>query len=271
MKYRVFLISDSTGITVSTLAQSALAQFEHIEFMLENHHYIDSKEKAYDLVKKINDSMDSHNGVPIVFCTIVIDEILVIIKQCNARLFDFSELFIKPLEQIVGTHATHVMGRAHSMHDQAGYQRRIDALNYSLNTDDGAHLKQYDKADLILIGVSRSSKTPTSLYLAMHHSLKVANYPMTEEDLSSYDLPEILQKHRHKLFGLTIAADRLAAIRHERKPGSRYATIKQCQTELSAVKRLFKHYAIPYLDATTLSIEELATKILTLYRDVNKR
>lgn len=261
MKRDVFLISDGTGITANSLAQSLLSQFDQVEFVISNHPYINTLEKLQKLIVKIESSFSKNGAPPIVLTTIVSEEFLEKIKNTNAVVLDFIQTFIGPLEQTLGLKSSHSIGKAHGVSDYEKYKKRIDALNFSLNTDDGAYFHQYDHADIILIGVSRCGKTPTSLYLALHQSASVSNYPLTEEDIENFTLPKPLIKHQKKLFGLTIDLDRLVAIRQERKPDSRYASTKQCEKELKAVERLYRQYKIPFLNSTNLSVEELATKI----------
>lgn len=260
-KRHVFCISDGTGITAQTLGNSLLSQFEGIEFVQTTLPYIDDENKAKQVVKDIEKAAMLDGAPPLIFTTIVKPELASIIKTANGQVFDFINSFIGPLEKTLGVESSHTIGRSHSMADYETYKRRIDALNFALNTDDGACTHQYSQADIILVGVSRCGKTPTSLYLALHYGIFVANYPITDEDMESMCLPKSLVAHKNKLFGLTINLDRLIAIRSERKPDSRYCSQQQCQRELKAVEQLFKRERLPFLNSTHLSIEELSTKI----------
>lgn len=170
--------------------------------------------------------------------------------------------FVSQLEIALGEAPSRTVGRAQSADRDAEYKQRIDAVNYALDNDDGARLNRYDQAEVILIGVSRSGKTPTCLYLAMQSGVFVANYPITEEDMESDRLPKPLLEHRNRLFGLTIEAERLAAIRSERRPNSRYASLRQCEDELRQAEAMFLRFGIPYLDITHASVEEIATRVL---------
>ena len=151
--------------------------------------------------------------------------------------------------------------RTHSIHEKT-YDFRIDAVNYALANDDGSNLKNFDQADIILVGVSRSGKTPTSLYLALQYGIKAANYPFVEEDMQQLRLPEVLKRNKNKLFGLTITPERLSQIREQRRANSRYASIQQCRLELEEVEKLYQREQIPYLNSTQLSIEEISAKII---------
>ena len=257
----VFCISDGTGITVNMLSHSLLSQFEQITFKPISLPYIDSIEKAHQAAEQIQKAFQQDKAPPIVFTTIVKPELSSVIKQSPGLILDFFDRFIDPLEQALDEKSSHTIGRSHGMVDYETYKKRIDALNYSLNTDDGACTHQYGQADVILVGVSRCGKTPTSLYLSLQSALFVANYPITDEDLNSTQLPKSLLPYKSKLFGLTIDLDQLVAIRQERRPDSVYASAKQCRFEIAAVEQLFRCERIPYLNSTHLSIEELATKI----------
>ncbi len=267
----VFLISDGTGITVSSMAQSLLSQFESIEFTVVNLPYVNTLERAYEVEKKIKASAAMENTLPIAITTIMNDDILNVIANAPCVRFDFIQTFLKPMEKTLGVNSSHSIGKAHGMSDYEHYKRRMDAVNYSLSADDGAAVHHYRYADLILVGVSRSGKTPTSLFLALNNGLSVANYPITEEDLQEDALPEPLKAYKDKLFGLTISVERLMAIREERRPHSQYASKLQCLREIRAVERLYKHEKIQYLDSTYLSVEELATKIMARMRLKNYR
>jgi [pyruvate, water dikinase]-phosphate phosphotransferase / [pyruvate, water dikinase] kinase len=263
-KRHVFYLSDGTGITAQTMGQSLLSQFEGVEFITQALPYLDDEEKVEGAVAQIEACFDAHQTQPIVFTTIVQPKLKDIIHQSRALVLDFLQSFIGPLEKSLDQKSTHTIGRTHGMSDFNHYSRRIDALNFSLNTDDGACTHQYANADLILVGVSRCGKTPTSLYLSLHFGVFVANYPITEDDMDSFMLPKSLQPYKEKLFGLTIDVERLIAIRNERKPDSRYASLKQCNHEIKTVEKLLKRDKIPYLNSTHLSIEELSTKIMAL-------
>ncbi|MCF6808507.1 kinase/pyrophosphorylase [Thiotrichales bacterium 19S9-12] len=262
MKRDVLLVSDGTGITANSLAQSLLSQFDQIEFNVSNYPFINNEKKLNNVITEIESRFAQTGNQPIVITTIVCPNTLAKIQNTNSVVLDFIQTFIGPLEQTLGVQSSHTIGKAYGMHDYEKYKKRIDALNFSLNTDDGACPNHYDQSEIILVGVSRCGKTPTSLYLSLHHSIFVSNYPLTEEDIESFTLPKPLLKYKHKIFGLTIDLERLVAIRTERKPNSRYASIKQCQAEIKAVEKLYRQYKIPYLNSTALSVEELATKIM---------
>lgn len=262
MKRTVFYLSDRTGITAELLGQTLLSQFDSIDFITQTLPYIDNKKKALQAVELINRNAQQSGSPPVLISTIVQDEIKAILHQSQALMLDVFEHFIAPLEESFAEQSNHRVGKQHSSEDKEAYDNRIQAVNFALNTDDGLSNKQYAKADIILLGVSRSGKTPTALYLAMQFGILAANYPITEDDLENYELPSWALQFKNKLFGLEINAARLHEIRTERRAQSRYASIQQCEYEVKMIKKLYSKEAIPTIDTTTRSIEEIATKIL---------
>ena len=260
----VFFISDGTAITAETLGHSLLAQFPHVDFDIHIIPYITTEEAATNVVAEINLRAQQDGEKPLVFDTLVDQYVRDIINTANAINLDVFEGLISKLSEELGTSPTTLVGQTHAVTDSASYKARIDAVHFALDNDDGARTRHYDKADLILIGVSRSGKTPTSIYLSLQFGIRVANYPLTEEDLDDNRLPAILREHKHKLFGLMIDAERLVAIRTERKANSRYASFSQCQMELRAVEGIYISEGIKYLDVSEMSIEEISTRVLQM-------
>lgn len=258
----VFFISDGTAITAETLGHSLLAQFPTVEFEIHIVPYVDSEERASDVVTQINKCAQKDGSLPLVFDTLVDPAVREIINTAKAINLDVFEGLISKIETELDIKASPLIGNAHSNVDSDNYKSRIDAVHYALDNDDGAKTRHYDMADLILIGVSRSGKTPTSIFLALQFGIRVANYPITEDDLDDNRLPKVLKEHKHKLFGLMIAPERLVAIRHERKANSRYASFQQCQMELRAIQGIYISEGIPHLDVSEMSIEEISTRIL---------
>ncbi len=258
----VFFVSDGTAITAETLGHSLLAQFPNVEFDTHIMPYIDSEESAMNVVMKINSIAERDGSLPIVFDTLVDPDLRDIINTANAINLDVFEGIISKLETELETKATSLVGQTHAVTDSEYYKARIDAVHFALDNDDGARTRHYDQADLILIGVSRSGKTPTSIYLSLQFGIRVANYPLTEDDLDDNRLPAVLKPHKSKLFGLMIDAERLVAIRTERKANSRYASFSQCQMELRAIEGIYISEGIPYLNVSEMSIEEISTRIL---------
>lgn len=262
MKRSVFFVSDGTGITAETLGRSLLAQFENIEFDETTIPYVDTPEKALSAVGDINAAAAEEGVRPLIIDTIVNKNVRDVIATANGFMLDVFETFVEKLGIELSSQPVNAVGKSHSIVNNEAYNIRIDAVHFALDNDDGARTRHYDRADVILTGVSRSGKTPSSLYLALQFGIHVANYPLTEDDFDDLRLPNALKEHKRKLFGLTIDAERLAAIRNERKANSRYASIQQCEMEIRAVEALFNKEGIPYINATHLSIEEISTRIM---------
>jgi [pyruvate, water dikinase]-phosphate phosphotransferase / [pyruvate, water dikinase] kinase len=255
-----FFVSDHTGLTVETLGRSLLSQFDGVELRRVTLPYIDTAEKARAAVAQINDVAQASGKSPLVFSTLTPTEIRNILAECNGLFLDLFDMFIEPLETELGVVSAHAVGRSHAA--GAGYTSRIDAVNYALDHDDGGITRELHRADIVLVGVSRCGKTPTSLYLALQFGIYAANYPLVEEDFSSRDLPTPLKPLHGKLHGLTIAPERLHQIRDERSPGSRYASLENCRREVRQAQSMMVRFDIPYLDVTTMSVEEIATTIV---------
>jgi len=262
----VFFVSDGTGITAETFGNSILNQFpakpRHVR-----RPFIDSVEKAQSVVAEINAVADHEGKRPIVFITLVADEIRNVVTGpgCKGMVLDMFRTFVEPLEAEFGVKSTHRVGRFTDASQSEEYHERIEAINFSLAHDDGQSARNLDIADVILVGVSRSGKTPTSLYLAMQHGVKAANYPLIPDDFERGRLPSTLAPYKRKCFGLTIDPDRLSQIRNERRPNSRYASLENCRYEVNEAEAMMRRDGIQWLSSTHKSIEEIATTIL---RDV---
>jgi len=257
----VFFVSDQTGVTAETLGHSLMTQFEGQEFRPVTLPFVSSVDKAQEAVRRINRAAEDEKLRPIVFSTLVQDDLRDIVMAANGLFLDLFSAFVGPLERELNTRSTHRAGRAHGMADVAGYTARINATNFALANDDGTGA-DYTHADVILVGVSRSGKTPTCLYMALQYGIFAANYPLTDDDLENGRLPARLDPHRRKLYALTIKAERLQQIRNERRPESRYSSRQQVQYEIRAADALFARYGIPCLDTTECSIEEIASRII---------
>ncbi|MBU6483485.1 MAG: kinase/pyrophosphorylase [Betaproteobacteria bacterium] len=259
----VFFISDRTGITAEMLGSSLLTQFEDIRFRRITIPFVDSVEKVADAVRQVNATAAAEGKRPIVVSSVV-DEAMseMIRRDADALTLDMFQIFIQPLEAELGAKSSHAAGRSHGVANSHEYFARMEAINFTQSHDDGAVTRDLDKAQVILVGVSRCGKTPTSLYLALQFGVRAANFPLTPDDFADRRLPASVMPHRERLFGLTIQAERLRDIREERRPGSRYATIENCRHEIREAEHLMQQYAIPMLDTTSKSIEEIATTVL---------
>ena len=260
----VFFISDGTAITSETLGRSILSQFPTVPFETRVIPYVDTPDRADEAVNQINLAHQRDGVKPLVFDTIVDPVIRERINGADAFNLDIYEGLISKIADEIKVQPAPHTGHAHGDVDSENYKSRIDAVHFALDNDDGARTTHYDAADIILIGVSRSGKTPTSLYLALQFGIRAANYPLTEDDLYENSLPKALKPYRDKLFGLVIDTDRLVKIRNERRAGSRYASYQQCQQELRAIQGIYISQGIPNIDVSTMSIEEIATRILQM-------
>jgi len=258
----VFFLSDQTGVTAETLGHSLLTQFDVQKFRQQTLPFIDSEDKAREAVQKINRAADDSESRPIIFSTLVQDNFRHIVKEANGLHLDIFDEFLEPLEEELQQKSTHTAGRAHGMSDIDSYMKRIEATNFALANDDGGITRNYDMADVILVGVSRSGKTPTCLYLALQYGVYAANFPLTDDEFDTGNLPDNLLKQKAKLFGLTIAPARLQQIRKERRALGKYSSPQQVRYELREAEKIFKRHGIPYVDTTEFSIEEISSRIL---------
>ncbi len=262
MQINIFFISDGTGITAESFGQSLLAQFGNIDCSKTTLPYINTEDKAIKVATELTKLYKSTGVKPVVLSTIIDPAIARILQKAPVHTHDIFDKFIPSLENIFNKKAEHLVGKKRAITESQAYDRRIESVHFALDNDDGSHTKGYDQADIIIIGVSRCGKTPTCLYLGLQFGIHAANYPLTEEDMLSFNLPKLLIPHRSKLFGLIISPERLQTIRQERRPDSQYASLKQCKMETTHVKQLFLGNKIPVINTTHYSVEEIATRIL---------
>lgn len=262
----VFFVSNSTGITVETLGRSLLYQFPSTQFESHSLRFIDTTAKADEAVNTINKLANESGIRPIILSTLVKPELRNILATATGLYLDIFDVFISSIEKEIGSEAKLGLGHVHGIVDDEYYSERIDAVNYSLKTDDGVGAKEYSQADVILTGASRTGKTPTSLYLAMHYGLKAANYPIVDEEIDATSLPEPLRKYKEKIFGLLVTPERLQSIRTKRRPDSQYSSLSQCQYEIRQTESLFQQESIPYFDVSSMSIEEISSNIINMVK-----
>ena len=258
----VFFLSDQTGVTAETLGHSLITQYSGQQFRQTTLPFIDTDDKAHKAVTTINSAHAPDGPRPIVFSTLVHPEHRAIVKQADGLYLDLFDAFMSQLTDELGEEPVLETGRAHGMSDIDAYMKRIEATNFALANDDGGISRNYEVADVILVGVSRSGKTPTCLYLALQYGVFAANYPLTEEEFESGQLPKVLLPHKKKLFGLTITPERLQQIRRERRAMGKYSSAQQVRFELRETEKLFRRYGIPSVDTTEFSIEEISSRIL---------
>ena len=258
----VFFLSDQTGVSAEALGHSLITQFSGQNFRETTLPFIDSEDKASAAVRTINAASKQSALKPLVFSTLVQPNLRTIVKQAEGLHLDLFDAVLEPLAAELNASPTFVLGGAHGMSDIGTYMRRIEATNFALANDDGGVSRDYDAADVILIGVSRTGKTPTCLYLALQYGVYAANFPLTEEELETGRLPPFLTDQVDKLFGLTIAPTRLRQIRKERRPMGKYSSAQQVRFELREAAKIFRRYGIAHVDATEFSIEEISSRIL---------
>ena len=257
-----FFVSDRTAITAEMLGHSLLTQFDDLNLRETTLPFIDTLDKAYEAVQKINAAAVEDGVRPIIISTLAHTDIAAVVGKANALFLDCFQIFIAPLEDELGARASHAIGRTHNVNNIVNYYKRMESVNYTLSHDDGVSTRDLSEADVILVGVSRSGKTPTCLYLSMQFGVRAANYPFIPEDFGSRQLPASLKSLRSKLYGLTITPTRLQSIRSERRPNSTYSDLKNCEHEIREAEMLMRRENIPFLDATSKSVEELATTIM---------
>ena len=259
----VFFISDRTGITAEMLGNSLLSQFEEFSFERQTIPFVDTAEKIDAAIRQVNETAALEGKPPIVFSSIVDETMSAAVRRdANALTLDLFQIFIAPLETELNAKSSHAAGRSHAIANNQEYFARMEAINFTQAHDDGAATRGLAKAQVILVGVSRCGKTPTSLYLALQFGIRTANFPLTPDDFADRKLPGSLLPHRDRLFGLTIDPERLQKIREERRPGSKYAALDNCRYEVRECEHLMERERIPMLDTTAKSIEEIATTIV---------
>ncbi len=257
----VFFVSDSTGITAHTLGHSLLSQFDHLSFEYRIFSNINTIETAQKAVFEINHCAAILENRPLIFVTITEAKVRHIVSKAHGMVMDLLGTFIEPLELELQMPSSHAVGRSHNT-KVLNYNKRINAINFATQHDDGASTAHYEEADVILVGASRCGKTPTSMFLAVQFGVAAANFPITDDDILDMQLPESIRDFRAKLFGLTIRPERLSKIRQERRPNSRYASLIQCETEVQKIEVLYKRLNIPFADTTTKSVEEISALVL---------
>ncbi|MEM7564969.1 MAG: pyruvate, phosphate dikinase/phosphoenolpyruvate synthase regulator, partial [Pseudomonadota bacterium] len=248
---QVYFLSNGTAITAETLGLSLLAQFPSHQFQTRTIPFVDSIEKANAVTEEIDRNIDEASQLPIVICTMSDIGLKQIIQNSKALVIDPFGDFLPRLEKVLAAQH-HEPGQSHRTVNPSIYESRIDAIDFTMIHDDGGKTKNYDQADIILVGVSRSGKTPSCLYLALQFGIKAANYPITEEDMESDQLPEPIRPFKDHLYGLTTDLNRLVSIRQERRPDSRYSSQEQCRYELRAVESMYQRHKIKFINTSRM-------------------
>jgi [pyruvate, water dikinase]-phosphate phosphotransferase / [pyruvate, water dikinase] kinase len=258
----VFFVSDRTGITAEMLGNSLLSQFEEVNFQRETIPFVDTPARIDGVLRRIDEVAAREGLRPLVFSSIVDEAMSAQLGLANALVLDLFQVFIAPLESELRAKSSHAAGRSHGIANSLEYFARMEAINFAQAHDDGATTRDLAKAQVILIGVSRCGKTPTTLYLALQFGILAGNFPLTPDDFVDKRLPGSLRNHRDKLFGLTIDPQRLQQIREARRPGSKYASLANCQYEVREAQLLMQNEGVNTVDTSAKSIEEIATTIM---------
>ncbi len=257
----VYYVSGSTAILAEDMGKALLAQFQEIRFREEKIPFIHSPDDAKKALTHI--LRQSDGAQPLVFCTIMDQETRDVFNCPQVKFFDIFLNTLELLEKALDSRALREPG--YSRHFTISkMDKRVDAIHFSLEHDDGTRTAEYDEAEIILIGVSRSGKTPVSIYLATHMELKAANFPLTADHLDRYELPKDIVRNRKKVVGLTASPQYLHNIREKRYAGSTYASIANCTRELQQAKQLFMRHNIRILNVEGRSIEEIAVQAIQI-------
>lgn len=257
----VYFVSDSTGITAKTLGNALLAHFPSIDFDRRVIPFLETPGDAEDAVRRIT----AEPGPRLVFMTVWESEVAAVLSAgLGSTLVDLLGEYLTRIGGILGVPRSERPERSHGVGDLDQYHARMRAVEFAVEHDDAQSVRKLDRADLIVIGPSRCGKTPLALYLALQHGLRVANYPLTEDDIPGDRLPETVQPHVARCIGLTNSPWRLSQLREQRRPGSAYASTEQCRRELRWAESQYKRYGIPALNSQSRSVEEIASQIFQL-------
>lgn len=257
----VFFLAGGTGISAETLGNLILGQFPAVGFTKRKIPFIKTAEEARKVVAHV-DAAKTDSVTPLVFSTVADESIREELVKTECAFIDLFGAHLDMVERVLHVNAAHHAGTVHGIDDQRAYEARMKAIDYSMEHDDGQSLRALDQADIILIAPSRCGKTPTSMYLAIQHGLKVANYPLVEEDFANNDLPAPIRAYGDRIFGLYSTAARLSQVRGERRPGSQYASMAQCSYELRRAEAIYSAHRIPSISSAHKSVEEIAAVIL---------
>ena len=255
----VYYVSGSTAILAEDMGKALLAQFHGIRFREEKIPFIHTPDDAKKALAHILRQSDGTQ--PLLFCTIMDQATRDVFNCPQVQFFDIFLNTLEALEKALESKALREPG--YSRHFTISkMDKRVDAIHFSLEHDDGTRTAEYDEAEIILIGVSRSGKTPVSIYLATHMELKAANFPLTSDHLEHYELPKDIVRNRKRVVGLTSSPQYLHNIREKRYAGSSYASLANCTRELQQAKQLFMRHNIKILNVEGRSIEEIAVQAI---------
>ena len=253
-EWTVFFVSDHTGVTAEAMGRSLLSQFSDLQYKTLTVPFVSST-NLQELLEQVASAAPA-----LVFSTLTEPALREKLAASGVPLFDLFNALSLPLSRTLHQAPKSVTGVTHGV--DRGYEDRMEAVNFALALDDGLNPDRLPEAELVITGVSRAGKTPTSLYIALQYGKRVANYPLTPDDLDAHRLPARLLANLPRLKGLTLAPERLAQIRAARLPGSRYASLHNCRQELHAAEALLRQHGVPLIDTTHRSVEEIAAQII---------
>ena len=268
--YQIYLISDSTGETLDRIFLALKAQFVNIVYKVHSYSFTSTENQILKILEKAEENPNS-----IILYTIVDNNLAKYLANVsdNKKIPCFGVLgnLILNFSKILNQKASHIPSGQHILNEE--YYERIEAIQFTMNHDDGNMINEIDKSDIILMGVSRTSKTPTSIYLA-NKGLKTTNIPLVNEK----SVPIFLKKNPKKLcvIGLTSEAQRLYDIRKNRmnlikeSEKTDYIDLDKIKKEVEDAKRTFKKYNWPVIDVTRKSVEETAAAVIKIYEITKK-
>ncbi len=257
----VYFVSDSTGVTAETLGNALLANFPGVSFRRRTIPFVDTAAGAEAVVRAIDEAAAT-GPLPILFRTVKSVRVRDVLTTAHATHIDLLGGHLTELEETLGTTASEQLGQFHTVGDSETYFARMRAVEYAIEHDDGQSYRALDQADVIIIAPSRCGKTPTTMYLALQYGLRVANYPITDDDFPTDDLPRAVRPFRSRCFGLTTTPLRLSQVRHERRPNSTYSSLAQCTLELRRAEDLYRRTRVPFVNSSTKSVEEMSAVIM---------
>ncbi len=263
--YQIFLISDSTGETLERIFLSLKAQFKNIDYKVNSYSFTRTENQIHKILDLANKEENS-----IILYTIVDNNLAkYLANTCDKKkipCFGVLGSLILNFSKLFNQKASHEPSGQHALNDE--YYDRIEAIQFTMNHDDGNLLNDVEKSDIILLGVSRTSKTPTSIYLA-NKGFKTANIPLVNKNSIPKNLKENPQNFC--IIGLTTEAERLADVRKNRinslndKKNQDYTNLDKIKKEVEEAKNTFKKYKWPTIDVTRKSVEETAASIIKIY------
>ena len=263
--YQIYLISDSTGETLDRVFLAIKAQFKNIEYDVKSYFFTRTENQVVKILKETK-----KNKNPIILYTIVDNNLAKFLANNSDEkkipCFGVLGNLILSFSKLLNQQASHVPSGQHALNEE--YYKRIEAIQFTMNHDDGNLVEELEKSDLILLGVSRTSKTPTSIYLA-NKGFKTSNIPLVNEG----SIPESLKKNPKMacVIGLTTEAERLVDIRKNRmmtlkeRENTSYTNIQKIKEEIENAKKTFAKYKWPTIDVTRKSVEETAASIIKMH------